>query len=167
MRISIRKEGKHRIDKLLSFTIIVAAIIALLVTTWIPGVLGKSYCTRCSRSKCKAYTCVMALAKICGTSASSSYGRGKVTTNEKWPGACIFCVWKKAYYEIDSQNAYPTIGFMGACGDRRSKTYGRGKAGGYVSSYVRSLCDGASASVTAFLGGYCSASAAVRAVCKH
>lgn len=74
---------------------------------------------------------------------------------------CYYCMvdnkaFLRSYTQVDWIGYYSE--FEACPYDTRAHVYHAGRVGSYVFSYVYSFCDGASASITAFLGGYCATS---------
>jgi len=94
---------------------------------------------------------VVAYASIYG-SPKGSTGTAKVAADETFSGSSAFCVVDLAYIEFGTASGDGYSGYIGIP-DQESKTFYN--AGEYVDSYIKSLCDGATASVGAHINGYC------------
>lgn len=116
----------------------------------------------CCQSASKPVTTVTACAQIEGTSPDNSYGYAKGVSSSNNPLGCYICTvtgLNVAFLETYSGRSSKILKFFAACPyGTGSHSYGVGSAGSYVFSYVRSFCDGAETSVTAFLYGYCAVS---------
>ena len=135
--------------------IVVLLILAIFIVTTI-----MVYCVSCSRSNSDFFSKVTALSSISGTSVSNSYGRSKGIVTEVPGHQCCVLFGVDTGYALmitSSQFASSKRYFWNFCfqGSSRQRNYPVGSAGGYVYTYVRSYCMNPSASITAYLGGYC------------
>ncbi len=107
--------------------------------------------TTCVDTDSGVYSVVTAYASIYG-SPQSSTGTGSARTSETFASSTAFCVVDLAYVQFSTASGAGWSGYISIPGSTSKVFY---NAGNYIETYVKSLCDGATAFTGAFISGYC------------
>ena len=86
------------------------------------------------------------------SSPQGSTGTGKAYSDETYPGSSVGCVQALVHVVISPATGIGWSGYIGIPGSVSKTFY---NVGGYIETYAKSLCDGISVRVGAFLNGGC------------